>query len=158
MCFFFKQKTAYEMRISDWSSDVCSSDLEGYPAGFTAANNAASSMIAVLIPPSIPLILYSLVSGVSISALFFAGVLPGLIITAAFVIVCNVSARMRGFPHSNIPFDWASFHRLLFGAAPARLLPVLFLVLLRFGIATPTEVSVLATFYALAMGDRKSVV
>src|SRR3546814_10456888 len=61
---------------------------------------------------------------ISISALFFAGVLPGLIITAAFVIVCNVSARMRGFPHSKIPFDWASFHRLLVRAAPALLLPV----------------------------------
>src|SRR3546814_15703932 len=59
---------------------------------------------------------------------------------------------MRGFPHSKIPFDWASFHRLLVRAAPALLLPVLILVLLRFGIATPTEVSVLATFYALAMG------
>jgi tripartite ATP-independent transporter DctM subunit len=125
---------------------------EGYPAGFTAANNAASSMIAVLIPPSIPLILYSLVSGVSISALFFAGVLPGLIITAAFVIVCNVSARLRGFPHSKMPFDWTQFRRLLPRAAPALLLPVLILVLLRFGIATPTEVSVLATLYALAMG------
>src|SRR5690606_1215972 len=111
---------------------------EGYPAGFTAANNAASPIIPVLSRPSIPLILYSLVSGVSISALFFAGVLPGLIITAAFVIVCNVSARMRGFPHSKIPFDWASFHHLLLRAAPALLLPVLILVLLRFGIATPT--------------------
>src|SRR3546814_20667378 len=128
MCFFFKQKTAYEMRISDWSSDVCSSDLEGYPAGFTAANNAASSMIAVLIPPSIPLILYSLVSGVSISALFFAGVLPGLIITAAFVIVCYVSARMRGFPHSKLHFDLASFHRMLVWVAPERFLQVLPLV------------------------------
>src|SRR3546814_8056219 len=59
---------------------------------------------------------------------------------------------MRGFPHSKIPFDWAIFHRLLVRAAPALLLPVLILVLLRFGIATPTEVSVLATVYALAMG------
>src|SRR3546814_413262 len=59
---------------------------------------------------------------------------------------------MRGFPHSKIPFDWASFHRLLVRAAPALVLPVLILVLLRFGIATPTEVSVLATLYALAMG------
>jgi tripartite ATP-independent transporter DctM subunit len=125
---------------------------EGYPAGFAAANNAASSMIAVLIPPSIPLILYSLVSGESISALFFAGVLPGLIVTAAFVIVCNVSARLRNFPHSKISFDWMQFRSLLLRAAPALLLPVLILVLLRFGIATPTEVSVLATLYALAMG------
>src|SRR3546814_12955377 len=102
----------YSLPISLGSKLIPWQKKEGYPAGFTAANNAASSMIAVLIPQSIPLILYSLVSGVSISALFFAGVLLGLIIAAAFVIVCNVSARLRGFPHSKIPFDWASFHRL----------------------------------------------
>ena len=125
---------------------------EGYPAGFTAANNAASSMIAVLIPPSIPLILYSLVSGESISALFMAGVLPGLVIVASFITVCYLSARLRGFPHQEAAFDWAAFWSLLWKALPALLLPVLILVLLRFGIATPTEVSVLATLYALAMG------
>lgn len=125
---------------------------EGYPAGFTAANNAASAMIAVLIPPSIPLILYSLVSGESIGALFLAGVLPGLAITAAFVVVCNLSARLRNFPYRAEPFDWQRFRRLFVQAAPALMLPVMILVLLRFGIATPTEVSVLATLYALGMG------
>ncbi|WP_424303698.1 TRAP transporter large permease [Castellaniella sp.] len=125
---------------------------EGYPAGFTAANNAASAMIAVLIPPSIPLILYSLVSGESISSLFFAGVLPGLMLTAVFVLVCNLSARFRGFPYQPAAFDWPRFRRLFWQALPALALPVMILVLLRFGIATPTEVSVLATLYALAMG------
>lgn len=125
---------------------------EGYPAGFTAANNASSSMIAVLIPPSIPLILYSLVSGESIGKLFFAGVLPGLMIAASFITVCYLSARARGFPHRRADFDWAAFRMLLWRALPALLLPVLILVLLRFGIATPTEVSVLASLYALAMG------
>ncbi|KKW69030.1 membrane protein [Lampropedia cohaerens] len=125
---------------------------EGYPAAFNAANNAATSMIAVLIPPSIPLILYSLVSGVSIGDLFIAGVLPGLTITAAFIAVCYVSARLRGFPCHRAPFDWRRFWPLLLKAIPALALPVMILVLLRFGIATPTEVSVLATLYALCMG------
>lgn len=125
---------------------------EGYPAGFTAANNASSSMIAVLIPPSIPLILYSLVSGESIGALFMAGVLPGVMIASAFIAVCYFSARLRNFPHRPVRFDWAAFWPLFSKALPALLLPVLILVLLRFGIATPTEVSVLATLYALAMG------
>ncbi len=125
---------------------------EGYPAGFTAANNASSAMISVLIPPSIPLILYSLVSGVSIGALFVAGVLPGIAITLVFILVCNLSARIRGFPHRKTPFEWGRLGRLSLQAAPALALPVLILVLLRFGFATPTEVSVLATFYALAMG------
>lgn len=125
---------------------------EGYPAGFTAANNASSSMIAVLIPPSIPLILYSLVSGESIGALFMAGVLPGILIAASFITVCYLSARLRNFPHRPVPFDWNAFWPLFWKALPALMLPLLILVLLRFGIATPTEVSVLATVYALAMG------
>lgn len=125
---------------------------EGYPPAFNAANNAASSMIAVLIPPSIPMILYSLVSGASIGTLFLAGVLPGLMITTAFVMVCYVSARARGFLVLSEPFNWKRFWSLLWKAAPALLLPVLILVLLRFGVATPTEVSVLATLYSMAMG------
>jgi tripartite ATP-independent transporter DctM subunit len=125
---------------------------EGYPGGFVAANNAASAMIAILIPPSIPLILYSLVSGVSVAALFVAGVLPGVLITVGFVMICNISARLRGFPLHREPFDWAAFRHVGLRALPALALPVLILVLLRFGFATPTEVSVLATIYAMAAG------
>jgi TRAP-type transport system large permease protein len=125
---------------------------EGYPAGFVAANNSAAATIAILIPPSIPLILYSLVSGVSIADLFIAGVLPGVALTVVFVTVCNLSARLRGFPHHRQPFEWGRFWPLLLQASPAIAMPVLILVLLRFGIATPTEVSVLAVFYSLLAG------
>ncbi|HZA91182.1 MAG TPA: TRAP transporter large permease subunit, partial [Gemmatimonadales bacterium] len=52
---------------------------QGYPAGLCAANNATSAIIDIMIPPSIPLILYSLVSGVSIADLFTAGILPGIL-------------------------------------------------------------------------------
>jgi tripartite ATP-independent transporter DctM subunit len=125
---------------------------EGYPGGFVAANNSAAATIAILIPPSIPLILYSLVSGVSIADLFIAGVLPGVALTLAFITVNNVSARLRGFPHRRQPFEWRRFGPLLAQASPAIAMPVLILVLLRFGIATPTEVSVLAVFYSLLAG------
>lgn len=125
---------------------------KGYPPAYCAANNAAASTIAILIPPSIPMILYSLVSDVSVSALFFAGVLPGLMLTAGFVLVNNVSARLRGFPFERIPFDAAKCLRLFVEAAPALAMPAFILGFLRFGIATPTEVSVLAVFYSLAAG------
>lgn len=125
---------------------------EGYPPAFTAANNAAAASIAILIPPSIPFILYSLVSNVSIADLFVAGVLPGLLLTAGFVGVCNVSARMRGFPYTEKAFDGARCRKLFIEALPALAMPLMILVLLRFGIATPTEVSVIAVFYALAAG------
>lgn len=125
---------------------------EGYPAAFTAANNAAAATIAILIPPSIPFILYSLVSNVSVADLFLAGVLPGVMLTVGFVAVCNLSARLRGFPHTKTPFNGAKCGKLFIEALPALLMPVLILVLLRFGFATPTEVSVIAVFYAIAAG------
>ena len=125
---------------------------EGYPAGFTAANNSAASSIAILIPPSIPFILYSLVSNVSVADLFVAGVVPGVILTAGFVAVCNLSARLRGFPHSHHPFNWHKCRKLFMEALPALAMPIMILVLLRFGFATPTEVSVIAVFYALLAG------
>ncbi len=125
---------------------------EGYPAGFVAANNSAAASIAILIPPSIPFILYSLVSNVSIADLFMAGVLPGLALTAGFVAVCNLSARIRGFPWTETKFNFAKCRTLFVEALPALLMPFMIIVLLRFGFATPTEVSVIAVFYALLAG------
>jgi tripartite ATP-independent transporter DctM subunit len=121
---------------------------EGYPLDFAAANNAASAMIAVLIPPSIPMILYGLVSGASVGALFLAGMLPGLAITTGFIVVCNLSARLRGFPYNPTRSTWSEIGRSTLQAIPALLMPLMILFLLRFGFATPTEVSVLATVYA----------
>ena len=66
---------------------------QGYPAGLCAANNATSAVIDILIPPSIPMILYAVVSGVSIGDLFMAGVLPGLLMAGGFVAVCWWKAR-----------------------------------------------------------------
>ncbi len=125
---------------------------EGYPPGFTAANNSAAATIAILIPPSIPFILFSLVSNVSIANLFVAGILPGLMLTLGFVGVCNISARVRNFPMTKTPFDARKCGKLFLSAFPALVMPVMILVLLRFGFATPTEVSVIAVFYALLAG------
>lgn len=125
---------------------------EGFPPAYCAANNSAAATIAILIPPSIPLILYSLVSDVSVSALFLAGVLPGLMLIACFVLVNWISAVTRGFPYQRRPFDGARLWRLFLQASPALAMPAFILAFLRYGIATPTEVSVLAVFYALAAG------
>ena len=125
---------------------------EGFPPALVAANNSAAATIAILIPPSIPLILYSLISGVSIAELFVAGVLPGVALTIAFIAVNNIVSRLRNYPYQRQPFDWPRFRTLALRASPALAMPILILILLRFGIATPTEVSVLAVAYALAAG------
>lgn len=121
----------------------------GYPRAFCGATIAAASTIDILIPPSIPLILYSLASSASIGALFFAGILPGLLLMAGFLAVCNVSARLRGFPYDRTPVAWGAMARRGLYAAPALLMPVLVLVALRFGVLTPTEISTSAVVYAM---------
>ncbi len=120
----------------------------GYPPAFSAATLAAAATIDILIPPSIPLILFALTSNASIAALFLAGVLPGLMICGGFMAACWWVGRRRNFPRDTSPFDGAAFRRHMLYALPAIVLPVLIILLLRLGIATPTEVAVLSTLYA----------
>ena len=90
----------------------------GYPAPFAAGTLAAAATIDILIPPSIPMIVYALVSGASIGALFVAGILPGLLMCAGFMAVCYVQGRRRNFPRDTTPFQWPAFWRQLAHAAP----------------------------------------
>jgi hypothetical protein len=94
------------------------------------------------------MILFALSANASIAALFVAGIVPGLLMCAGFMGVCWWVGRRRGFPRDTTPFAWPAFRRHLLYASPALLLPVLIIVFLRFGIATPTEVAVLSTLYA----------
>lgn len=124
---------------------------QGYPAPLCAANNATSAIIDILIPPSIPLILYSLVSNVSIADLFTAGILPGLLMAGGFVLLCNYIAHKRGYVSAETPVGKRELARLAWRSMPALLMPVIILLGLRFGIATPTEIAVLAVLYALVL-------
>ncbi|MCF8482450.1 MAG: TRAP transporter large permease [Rhodospirillum sp.] len=125
---------------------------EGYPGGFAAAINSSSSTISVLIPPSIPLILYGLVSETSIIDLFLAGILPGVMLGVGMLAACYISARMRDLPASKVEGGWAAWKAQALPALPALFMPVFVVGTLRFGVATPTEVSVMAVAYALLVG------
>jgi tripartite ATP-independent transporter DctM subunit len=122
----------------------------GYPAGLCAANNATSSVIDILIPPSIPMILYAVVSGVSIGDLFLAGIVPGLLMAVGFIAVCWWQARRLDIKSETTPLGLRKVAKLGFFALPALMMPVLILLALRFGFATPTEIAVMAVLYALA--------
>ena len=120
----------------------------GYPAPFAAGTLAAAATIDILIPPSIPMIIYALVSGASIGLLFVAGILPGILMCGFFMGICYIQGRRRNFPRDTTPFSWDAFWIQFAQAGPALAMPVLIIIFLRFGIATPTEVSVMSTLYA----------
>jgi TRAP-type transport system large permease protein len=120
----------------------------GYPMPFSAAALASAATIDIIIPPSIPLILYALSSNASIAALFYAGILPGLLLCVGFMAACWWVGKRDNLPRETAPHDRAAFRRNLVYSLPAITLPVLIVVFLRFGIATPTEVAVLSTLFA----------
>jgi tripartite ATP-independent transporter DctM subunit len=126
---------------------------EGYPGAFCAAVTASSSVIAGLIPPSIPLIIYATVSNESIASLFLAGIVPGGLLCLGFMLVCYLSGRLRGFPRLLEKVTARGILKSALAAAPALAMPVFIVVLLRAGIATPTEVSVMAVFYGLMVSS-----
>lgn len=119
-----------------------------YTKGFAAALTAASSVIGPILPPSIPLVLYALVSGTSIGFLFLAGVLPGLLLGGVQMGLVQYLARKRQFPvEPKVPLR--ELPRITREAFPALMLPVVLLGCLYTGITTPTEAAGLAAAYAL---------
>lgn len=119
-----------------------------YTKGFAAALTAASSVIGPILPPSIPMVLYALVSGTSIGYLFIAGILPGLLLGAVQMGLVHYLARKRNFPvEPKVPLR--ELPRITREAFPALMLPVVLLGCLYSGITTPTEAAGLAAAYAL---------
>ncbi|MGV3493688.1 MAG: TRAP transporter large permease [Ramlibacter sp.] len=119
-----------------------------YTPEFAAALSAVSSVIGPILPPSIPLVLYALVSGTSIGYLFIAGVLPGLLLGAVQMLLIWYLAKRRNFPlEPRVPLR--EMPRITREAFPALMLPVILLGCLYSGITTPTEAAGVAAAYAL---------
>ena len=123
----------------------------GYPVSFAAALQATSAELGVIIPPSIPMILYGISADVSVAELFIAGVGPGLLIGGVLIVTVLVWARIKGYGkldrEGRVPL-LESTRR----AALALLMPVIILGGIYGGVFTPTEASVVAVFYAVIVG------
>jgi C4-dicarboxylate transporter DctM subunit len=119
-----------------------------YTPGFAAALSAVSSVIGPILPPSIPMVLYALVSGTSIGYLFIAGVLPGLLLGAVQMALIYFLAKRRGFPVEE-PVALRHMPKITFEAFPALMLPVILMGCLYTGVTTPTEAAGIAAAYAL---------
>jgi len=120
----------------------------GYSPEFAGALTAASSTIGPIIPPSIPLVIYAMVSSASVGALFLGGVIPGLVMALALMIGVHVVARARNLPRE-APIAWRDYPRILARGFLPLTLPVVLLGGIYSGVFTPTEAASVAALYAL---------
>lgn len=121
---------------------------EGYDDGFSCAITAASATIGPIFPPSIPMVIYSMLSGASVGALFMGGMVPGVLLALALMVYIMVIAHKRNYPISE-KVHLREFIKYTFNAIPAILTPVILLVGIYTGIMTPTEAGAVAGLYAL---------
>lgn len=123
---------------------------EGYRPGFAAATTAAGGLLAPVVPPSMMFVIYGVLAQLPIGDMFIAGILPGLLLFAAFVAVVTLIGLAQGFPQG----QWMSrpeAAQALLGCLPASLIPVTIIGGILFGIATPTESAAVASMVAFAM-------
>ena len=121
-----------------------------YTRGFAAAVVAASATVGPVIPPSIPMVLYALVSDTSIGYLFLGGVVPGLIMTGAMMVLIAVIAHRRHMaPDAVVP--WSELPRHTVNAIPVLMMPAILLYGIYGGVTTPTEAAAVAAAYALIL-------
>jgi C4-dicarboxylate transporter, DctM subunit len=123
----------------------------GYPTPFAAALQATAAELGVIIPPSIPMILYGVSAEVSIGEMFIAGFGPGIFIGIALMLFVHIYCRFKGWG-KNDGDGRLSFGKATWQAGWALMMPVIILGGIYGGIFTPTEASAVSVFYALVVG------
>lgn len=123
----------------------------GFDEGFAGGITAASCIIGPLVPPSTPLIIYAVLANQSVEKLFMAGFLPGLLTTAALMVMCAFLAHKRNYP-SEPKRSWGYRMNSFKKSFWALLTPVIILVGIFTGYFTPTEAAVVAALYTMILG------
>ncbi len=123
----------------------------GYDDDFACAVTSASSVLGPIIPPSLPMVIMSVTVGASVGRCFVGGIIPGILIAAALMVMVAYYANKRGYPRNKRPTlrkVWDSFRE----AFLALMAPVILFVAIYTGIVTTTEAAIVAAFYSLIIG------
>ncbi len=122
--------------------------LRGYREDASAALIAAAGTIGVVIPPSVPMVLYAVIAEVSVSSLFKAGFVPGFIMGGILILIALVQGRRLNYP-KGAKFSFTRFLKSFFYAVPGILMPLIILGGIFSGIFTPSEAAAIAVAYAV---------
>lgn len=126
-------------------------EKQGYDKGTSVGVTAASSTLGSIIPPSITMVVYSGIANVSTGALFMSGIVPGILLGVAMMLVVVFYSKRKNFPQSpRVPVKTAIMHTLK--SLPALLTPIILIGGIVSGLFTPTESAAFACIYALLVG------
>ena len=123
----------------------------GYDDDFSVAITGVSSCLGPIIPPSVGMVIYAMLAGVSPGKILLAGIVPGLLMALTMCLIVFIYAKKRNYPvtpKASIKEKWSAF----LAALPSLFSPILLLSGILFGVFTPTEASVVCTLYSLALG------
>lgn len=125
---------------------------KGYDPGFSAATTSAGSSLGIIIPPSVPMILYGSISGISVANLFLTGIPIGIFIALGYLVVAYLVSLKQNYGFEKRRFSLNYFSKTFIEAIPALLVPVIILGGIVSGIVTPTESAALAVLCGLVVG------
>lgn len=123
----------------------------GYEKDFTVAVTATSSTIGIMIPPSVPMVLYGVAAGESVGDLFMAGIIPGFLVGGALMLVTAVFAKKRNYPAEEL-LPWRESLKIVIKGIPAMMTVFIIIGGILGGFFTPTEAAGIATVYTLLLG------
>lgn len=124
----------------------------GYPVAFASGITVASSTMGMIIPPSVPMVLYAITAQESVGRLFLGGLIPGLMIGVFQLFIVLALAQKNEYPREEISMTWDNITRQIRRSAFVIVMPVFVVGSVVFGIATATEAAGLGVLYALIIG------
>ena len=127
-------------------------EKQKYPTDYSAALVAAAGMIGVMIPPSIPYVMYGVSSEESVATLFMSGILPGLLFSVVYMVIARLIYGQKKLDTPVKPFKWGEAITTFKDAFWAILAPVIVLGGIYGGIVSPTEAAAVSVFYAVLVG------
>jgi len=127
-------------------------EKEGYPPEASAGITVASSTMGMIIPPSTPMIVYSMISGALVGALFVAGAVPGILIGLTQLVLVYIISAKKGWHPEKVKFDGKRAAKNLLSGIPALIMPLFIIICVSFGVCTASESAGVAVLYSMLVG------